>query len=126
MQVILTMLAGLVPGMLLGGWLRTRAMRRQQRGWPEQWDLQPRPLFTAHERALYRELRAALPQHLILAKVGAKLTKLIEDMAASQAWKDELTKRDWMGILQTGKAYEDYIKSENTRIEAILKDLGLA
>jgi len=58
MQVILTMLAGLVPGMLLGGWLRTRAMRRQQRGWPEQWDLQPRPLFTAHERALYRELRA--------------------------------------------------------------------
>lgn len=70
MQVILTMLAGLVPGMLLGGWLRTRAMRRQQRGWPEQWDLQPRPLFTAHERALYRELRAALPQHLILAKVS--------------------------------------------------------
>jgi putative tricarboxylic transport membrane protein len=56
----------------------------------------------------------------------AKLTKLIEDMVASKAWKDELEKRDWMGILQTGKAYEDYIKSENTRIEAILKDLGLA
>jgi putative tricarboxylic transport membrane protein len=56
----------------------------------------------------------------------AKLTKMIEDMAASQAWKDELAKRDWMGILQTGKAYEDYIKSENTRIGAILKDLGLA
>ncbi|MBM3547312.1 MAG: tripartite tricarboxylate transporter substrate binding protein [Alphaproteobacteria bacterium] len=56
----------------------------------------------------------------------AKITKLIEDMAASKAWQDELQKRDWMGILQTGKAYEDYIKSENTRIEAILKGLGLA
>jgi putative tricarboxylic transport membrane protein len=56
----------------------------------------------------------------------AKLTKMIEDMVASQAWKDELQKRDWMGILLTGKPYEDYIKSENTRIEAILKDLGLA
>ncbi|MBM3532580.1 MAG: tripartite tricarboxylate transporter substrate binding protein [Alphaproteobacteria bacterium] len=56
----------------------------------------------------------------------AKLTKLIEDMAASKAWQDELAKRDWMGILQTGKAYEDYIKSENIRIEAILKGLGLA
>ena len=56
----------------------------------------------------------------------AKLTKMVEDMAASKAWKDELEKRDWMGILQTGKAYEDYIKSENTRIEGILKDLGLA
>ncbi len=70
MQVILTMLAGLVPGMLLGGWLRARHLRRQHRGWPERWDLQPRPLFTAHERSLYRELRAALPQHLILAKVS--------------------------------------------------------
>jgi len=56
----------------------------------------------------------------------AKLTKMIEDMVASKAWQDELAKRDWMGILLTGKAYEDYIKSENTRIEAILKDLGLA
>jgi len=55
-----------------------------------------------------------------------KITKLIEDMAASKAWQDELQKRDWMGILQTGKAYEDYIKAENSRIEGILKGLGLA
>jgi putative tricarboxylic transport membrane protein len=56
----------------------------------------------------------------------AKLIKLVEDMVASKAWKDELDKRDWMGILLTGKAYEDYIKSETTRIEGILKGLGLA
>jgi putative tricarboxylic transport membrane protein len=55
-----------------------------------------------------------------------KLTKMIEAMAASKAWKDECDKRDWMPILLTGKAYEDYIKSENTRIEGILKSLGLA
>jgi putative tricarboxylic transport membrane protein len=56
----------------------------------------------------------------------AKLTKLFEDMAKSQAWQDELKKRQWMGILLTGKEYEDYIKSENTRIEGVLKSLGLA
>ncbi len=55
-----------------------------------------------------------------------KLTKMIEAMAASKAWQDELTKRDWMGILLTGKPYEDYIRSETTRIEGILKSLGLA
>jgi putative tricarboxylic transport membrane protein len=65
------------------------------------------------------------PPGITDAQRGA-LTKMIEDMAASQAWKDELKKRDWLGILQTGKAYEDYIKAENTRIEGILKGLGLA
>jgi putative tricarboxylic transport membrane protein len=54
------------------------------------------------------------------------LTSMIETMAGSAAWKEELAKRDWLGILMTGKAYEDYIVSENKRIEAILKSIGLA
>jgi putative tricarboxylic transport membrane protein len=56
----------------------------------------------------------------------AAMTSLIETMAASQAWKDELAKRDWLGILMTGKPYEDYIVSENKRIGDILKSIGLA
>lgn len=36
---------------------------------PVDWDLLPRPVFTADERRLYRQLREALPHHVILAKL---------------------------------------------------------
>ncbi|MBM3600474.1 MAG: tripartite tricarboxylate transporter substrate binding protein [Alphaproteobacteria bacterium] len=49
----------------------------------------------------------------------------VEKMAASPQWQEELKKRDWTGILQTGDAFAAYIESETKRIEAILKDLGL-
>jgi putative tricarboxylic transport membrane protein len=54
------------------------------------------------------------------------LIKLIETMAASASWKEQLQKRDWTPILLTGDAYAKYIEQENERVGAILKDLGLA
>jgi putative tricarboxylic transport membrane protein len=54
------------------------------------------------------------------------LVKLIETMANSASWKEQLQKRDWTPILLTGDAYAKYIEQENERITAILKDLGLA
>lgn len=36
---------------------------------PEEWPLIQRSIFSAEERALYRQLRAALPHHTILAKL---------------------------------------------------------
>lgn len=36
---------------------------------PVEWDLLPRPVFTADERRLYRLLRDALPHHMVLAKL---------------------------------------------------------
>jgi len=54
------------------------------------------------------------------------LISLIEKMANSAAWKEELRKRDWTPLLLTGDAYGKFITDENARIEAILKDLGLA
>ena len=56
----------------------------------------------------------------------AKMTALIEAMVKSPAWQEELKKRDWTDILMTGKAFEDYVKSDTARIEGILKQLGLA
>ncbi|HET9903593.1 MAG TPA: tripartite tricarboxylate transporter substrate-binding protein [Xanthobacteraceae bacterium] len=55
-----------------------------------------------------------------------KLIKLVETMANSASWKDQLKKRDWTPILLTGDAYAKYIEQENERISAVLKDLGLA
>jgi putative tricarboxylic transport membrane protein len=54
------------------------------------------------------------------------LVDLVEQLYKSPQWQDEMQKRDWTGILQTGDAFGAYIKSESTRIEAILKSLGLA
>lgn len=36
---------------------------------PTDWALSPRPVFSADERRLYRQLRDALPQHVVLAKL---------------------------------------------------------
>jgi len=55
-----------------------------------------------------------------------QLVQLITKMYNSAEWQAELKKRDWTGILMTGDQYANYIKSETTRIEAILKRLGLA
>jgi putative tricarboxylic transport membrane protein len=55
-----------------------------------------------------------------------QLTELIEALYKSKPWQDEMAKRDWTGILQTGDAFGNYIKTETQRIETILKSLGLA
>ena len=51
---------------------------------------------------------------------------LMETMAKSEAWLAECKKRDWTSIPLFGDAYAKYLEAETARIEAILKDLGLA
>lgn len=62
--------AALVLGVLLGAVWQSQRLHGARRSWPRQWNLAARPIFNAHERALYRDLRLALPNHVILAKVG--------------------------------------------------------
>lgn len=54
------------------------------------------------------------------------LITLIEKMVASASWKQETEKRDWTSIPLVGDAYAKYVEAEMTRVEGILKDLGLA
>jgi len=51
---------------------------------------------------------------------------LIERMAATPQWQEELVKRDWTGILQTGDDFAKYTQAEFDRVGGILKTLGLA
>ena len=44
--------------------------QRQLKGWPRDFKLNARPLFSTDERLLFRELKAALPQHVVLAKLN--------------------------------------------------------
>jgi hypothetical protein len=41
----------------------------KQQPLPTQWALTPRPVFTADERKVYRQLREAMPHHIVLAKL---------------------------------------------------------
>ena len=53
------------------------------------------------------------------------MVDLVTKMSGSAEWKDICEKRDWTQSLVTGDAYAKYIADETTRIEAVLKDLGL-
>ncbi len=57
---------------LLGGaaWMSFGTKRKpRSKPLPDQWTLTARPVFTVDERRVYRQLREALPQHVVLAKL---------------------------------------------------------
>lgn len=57
----------LCAGMLLWWWLRSRAPRTPPL--PTAWNLSARPVFSTDERRVYRQLREALPHHIVLSKL---------------------------------------------------------
>lgn len=63
--IAVTALIGLTALML---WWTT-GNRRTQEELPKEWPLTQRAIFAPEERALYRQLRTALPHHVILAKL---------------------------------------------------------
>lgn len=73
-------------------WL-ARALRRPPPGpppLPVEWDLSPRPVFTADERRVYRQLREALPHHIVLAKLPLVRFCQPSDPKAVRYWFDLL------------------------------------
>lgn len=56
----------------------------------------------------------------------AAMVKLVETMAATDAWKAECANRSWTPILLTGDEYGKFLIDDTARIEAIMKDIGLA
>jgi putative tricarboxylic transport membrane protein len=61
----------------------------------------------------------------ISAEDKAKLTKMFEDLHKSDSWKAMLKARGWDDIFLTGPALEAYVRNEQTRTAAVLKDVGL-
>jgi putative tricarboxylic transport membrane protein len=54
------------------------------------------------------------------------LTDLVDRMYKTKQWQDEMKNRDWIGLYMPGDKFGDYIKTETTRIETVLKSIGLA
>ncbi|MBB6351582.1 Bug family tripartite tricarboxylate transporter substrate binding protein [Nonomuraea muscovyensis] len=53
------------------------------------------------------------------------LTDLVTKMHDSQVWKDAVAKNGWIDSFQTGQQFADYLTSEQTRVKAIIAEMGL-
>ena len=61
----------------------------------------------------------------ISADDKARLSKMFEDLAKSDAWKKALEARGWDDIFLTGPELDAFVKAEQVRTAAVLKDVGL-
>ena len=82
--------SALIGGLLLGWAGHAYVTRARHQNWPKRWNLQARPLLNAHERALFRELQATLPQHVVFAKVNVLRFCQAADTRDARAWYDRL------------------------------------
>ena len=53
----------------LAAWWWTRSRARRPVPLPTEWNLTARPVFSTDERRVYRQLREALPHHIVLSKL---------------------------------------------------------
>ncbi|MES2090310.1 MAG: DUF2726 domain-containing protein [Pseudomonadota bacterium] len=79
----------LASGLVLGWAMRGRRSG-DSRDWPRRWRLNARPVFTADERALFKELRSALPNHVVLAKLNLLRFCQAADEFEARSWYDRL------------------------------------
>jgi len=62
-------LAALVALAAMLLWLSRRPSKSQPKPLPTEWNLSARPVFSTDERRVYRQLREALPHHIVLSKL---------------------------------------------------------
>lgn len=53
------------------------------------------------------------------------LTDLVTKMHDSQTWKDAVAKNGWIDSFQTGQQFTDYLNAEQTRVKAVIAEMGL-
>jgi hypothetical protein len=70
-QALPWVLASIALALLLGAGALTLINRRRPatKPLPKEWTLTPRPVFSTDERRVYRQLREALPHHIVLSKL---------------------------------------------------------
>jgi hypothetical protein len=72
MQQLLPWILAALSGVLLLAALGLSLFQRRRstaRPLPTEWTLTPRPVFSTDERRVYRQLREALPHHIVLSKL---------------------------------------------------------
>ena len=61
----------------------------------------------------------------ITSERRAKLVALLDQMHASEAWKETLRQNNWTDLYLTGAEYEKFLKEEDARVAAVLRSIGL-
>lgn len=61
----------------------------------------------------------------ITAEQKKTLTELVAKMVNSAAWKDALKQKGWDNAFMSGDAFEKFLKDEQTRVNNVLKSVGL-
>ncbi|MEV6400877.1 tripartite tricarboxylate transporter substrate binding protein [Streptomyces sp. NPDC051907] len=54
-----------------------------------------------------------------------KLVGLVQKLHDSPQWKDSLKKNGWSDAFLTGDAFGDFLAQQDTRVDSVLKELGL-
>ena len=49
----------------------------------------------------------------------------MEKLHDSPEWKAVLEKNEWTDFFKTGDEFDSFLKTENTRVKGVLKDIGL-
>jgi Protein of unknown function (DUF2726) len=66
---IVALVALVILAIVLIAWRLSRRQAPQPQPLPAEWALAPRPVFSTDERRVYRQLREALPHHIVLSKL---------------------------------------------------------
>lgn len=53
------------------------------------------------------------------------MVKVLEELHATDAWKEALVKNGWTDAFLTGPAFEEFLAEQDRRVETTLTDLGL-
>jgi putative tricarboxylic transport membrane protein len=56
------------------------------------------------------------------AALGAAVAKMVQ----GETWKKLVAQREWVDLYMPADAFAAFVKDEQTRVAALLKDLGLA
>ncbi len=55
----------------------------------------------------------------------AAMVKVLEELHATEAWKEALVKNGWSDAFMTGQPFEEFLAEQDRRVETTLTDLGL-
>lgn len=88
LQIVIPLLT-LVVGAGVAHWWHT-AHQNEVKAWPRAFNLHARPLFTTEERLMFRELKLALPNHVVLAKLNLLRFCQADRESEARLWFDRL------------------------------------
>ena len=53
------------------------------------------------------------------------MVRILEELHATEAWKEALVTNGWTDAFMTGQPFEDFLEEQDQRVESTLTDLGL-